>query len=37
MSRQLQVILRWDVQGTVGFVISGGHGVLELGCTGIRP
>ena len=36
MSRQLQVILRWDVQGTVGSVLSGGNGVLGQGCTGIR-
>lgn len=23
--------------GTIGFVISGGNGVLGQGCTGIRP
>ena len=28
MSRQLQVILRWNMQETVGSVISGGNGVL---------
>lgn len=26
----------WDVQGTVGFVISSGNGVLGQGCTGYQ-
>ena len=36
MSRQLLMILRWNMQGTVGSVVSGENGVLGQGCTGIR-